>query len=369
MGRGAAAFHESTGIVGVTGVHQVVAGAAPRDAITNHVMAARAVIRSMGLRSEVFAEPRHTASSLSADVLPYERWDGIAESDDIAVIHYSIDSPAFTYVAARAGGVALHYHNITPPALLWPWAPALAVQCAQGRTRLAQIAASAMAAAADSEFNARELRAVGIAEPSVIGILRGPGLAEVAPAARAPGSTAQRILFVGRGVPNKAQDELILAVASLRQAGVDAELRLVGAWGGNRAFEERCRWVAERAGAEPYVHFLGSIDDAALAAEYRDATVFACASRHEGYCVPIIEAMAAGLPIVARAAGAVPETTGEAGFLLDDPTPSEMAEAMALVIDGALGHRMREGRGAQLAHHSADATEARLREFVAMVAS
>jgi glycosyltransferase involved in cell wall biosynthesis len=351
------------------GVHQVVAGAAPRDAITNHVLAARTVIRSMGLRSEIFAEAQHTAGTLAGDVLAYQEWDAIAARGDLAIIHYSIDSPAFEHVAVRADRVALHYHNITPPDLLWPWAPRLAAQCAHGRHDLARIAGMTSRAAADSQFNASELTPLGVNDVAVVGILRGPGLAGVEPATGGCSSATHRILFVGRGVPNKAQDELIIATASLRQAGVDAELRLVGSWGGNRAYEERCRWVARRSGVEPHVHFLGSVDDAALAAEYRDAGVFACASRHEGYCVPIIEALEAGVPIVARAAGAVPETTGRAGLLLEDPTPSMMAEAIAHVLGGAMADDMALARLDQLAHHSAPATEERLRAFVSGLVS
>ncbi len=353
----------------MSGVHQVLAGAAPRDAITNHALAARKVIRSMGLRSEIFAEAQHTAPALAGDVLDHHDWDAVAERRDVAIIHYSIDSPAFRYVADHADRVALHYHNITTPDLLWPWAPRLAAQCAEGRRGLARVASLAAHAAADSHFNASELAPLGVEDVAVVGILRGPGLAGVVPAPARPGSATHRVLFVGRGVPNKAQDELILATASLRQTGIDAELRLVGSWGGNRAYEERCRWVAQRSGVEDHVHFLGSVDDAVLAAEYRDAHVFACASRHEGYCVPIIEALEAGVPVVARAAGAVPETTGRAGLLLDDPTPSMMAEAIAQVLDGAMADNMPRARVDQLTQHSAPATEGRLRAFVSDLVS
>ena len=350
------------------GVHQVVAGAAPRDAITNHVLAAREVIRGMGLRSEIFAEERHTAGELRGRIHPHQAWETLTESGDAAIIHYSIDSPAFAHVAAAATRVGIHYHNITPPDLLWAYAPALARQCAEGRKRLRPMVHVASSAAADSAFNASELIDLDMVDVSVVGILRGPGLA-TAPRAGAAGRSARsRILFVGRGVSNKAQDELILALGSLLQAGHDVELRLAGSWGGNRAFESRCRWLVGRVAAAGRVHFLGSVSDEELAIEYRDADVFACASRHEGYCVPIIEALEAGVPVVARAAGAVPETTGRAGILLNDPTPSHMAEAIAAVLGGALRDEMHAGRLEQLAIHSNDATTARLRAFVETLA-
>ena len=80
--------------------------------------------------------------------------------------------------------------------------------------------------------------------------------------------------------------------------------------------------------------------------------------------MPILEAMEAGLPIVARAAGAVPETAGRAALLLDDPTPSELAEAIDILRGEPLQTGMQEGRTEQLAHHSPRATAARLASFI-----
>jgi glycosyltransferase involved in cell wall biosynthesis len=354
----------------VSGVHQVLAGAAPRDAITNHALAARQVIAGMGIRSEIFVEGRHLHPALRGIVHPHEEWHRRASAGDVAILHYSIDSPAFADVAASAGGTAIQYHNITPPELLWRYSPALAVQCAGGRRRLGAIMEGALALAADSRFNADEMVALGASDVDVVGILRHPdGTRDMSSpgSARARGS-GLRLLFVGRGVPNKAQDDLILTLAGLIHTGVDAHLRLVGSWGGNRGFESRCRWLAKRTGVIDRVAFLGSIDDDALAREYAAADIFACASRHEGYCVPILEAMEAGLPIVARAAGAVPETAGAAALLLNDPKPSEFAEAIAAVASGCLSQAMRQARADQLAHHSPDTTAARLRDFVERLA-
>ena len=110
------------------------------------------------------------------------------------------------------------------------------------------------------------------------------------------------------------------------------------------------------------VAFLGSVSDAALDSEYASADAFVCMSRHEGFCVPIIEAMEAGLPVVARRAGAVSETLGQGGVLLDDPTPSDMAEAIIALLAGEIPV-LASGRDAQLEHHSEQATGQRLRAF------
>lgn len=345
------------------GIHQVVAGAAPRDAITNHVMAAREVIRAAGLRSEVFGDSRHIAGDLTNDVFPEQQWGARARSGDLAILHYSIDSPAFAYVRQRAARSAIHYHNVTPPELLWTDAPALAMQCADGRRRLGDFADLVTHAAADSAFNAAELDDLGFPDAQVIGVLRQAGTPQREPRS-ARSDIATRVLFVGRGVPNKCQHDAILAIGALRQAGHTAELRLVGAWGGNRAYLERCRWTAHAAGVADAVHFLGSVTDDDLAQEYAHADLFLCLSEHEGYCVPVLEAIAAGLPLIGFNAGAVPETMGAAGLVLDDKRPSVVAEAIMAVRAGALDDRMRLGRAEQGAQHSQVAVADRLVRFV-----
>ena len=154
------------------GVHQVLAGAAPRDAITTHALFARDAIRSMGLRSEIFCDAPHLAGELTQRVRPHTAWERFAREGDHAILHYSIDSAAFEYVYERAARSAIHYHNVTPPDLLWRDAPALALQCARGRDRLASFTGRVSAAAADSVFNADELAQVGMPDATVIGVMR-----------------------------------------------------------------------------------------------------------------------------------------------------------------------------------------------------
>ena len=347
----------------VRGVHQVLAGAVPYDAITRHALAAREVIRGMGLRSEILCEADHIDGTLAGEILPDAAWDRIAEPGDVAILHYSIASPAFDRVLERCGSAAIHYHNITPAELLWRFAPAIAQECAAGRRRLAELADRVGHAAADSAFNADELTALGFPDPAVVGVLRRPRPAAEGHS-RDGGPT--RLLFVGRGIPNKAQRDLVLALAAMRHTPLDAQLTLIGAWGGAEAYEAHCRELAARLRLGDRLRILGSVGDATLAQAYADADLFLCLSDHEGYCVPVVEAMEAGLPVVAYAAGAVPETLGAGGLLLEDKSPSLVAEAVAETLrNDALRERMAEGRRAQLAELSHEATAARLRAFVA----
>lgn len=345
----------------MTAVHQVLAGAAPRDAITNHALEAQRVITGLGLQSEIFAEGQHIDPSLRSRIHGHDEWPRWASDGDTLIVHYSIDSPAFHELLVRAGTVGLQYHNITPPELLWRYSPSLARQCAEGRRRLAELVAHIDVAAADSVFNAAELQDLGFEDPHVIGILRDQERTIVS---GEPVDDRIRMLFVGRGVANKAQDDLVLTLASLKQAGIAATLRLAGGWGPGTAFEARCRWLARRLDVEQDVAFLGSVSDHQLAQEYAVATVFTCASRHEGYFVPGIEAMEATLPIVAAAAGAVPETIGGAGLVIENASPSALAEAVLECAKPDARHRFSGARRRQLEHHSHRATSERLVTFV-----
>jgi L-malate glycosyltransferase len=344
-------------------VHQVAAGVVPRDAISHHLLEARSVIRGMGLRSEIFADADRVHPLMLGEVRPHTAWERHTRPGDVAIVHYSIASPAFDWVLARADRVAIHYHNITPAELLWEDAPAVALECAAGRRALGGLVGRVAATAADSEFNAREMVDLGFPPPAVLGVMR----QALPPAVRRPRADGgpPRLLFVGRGVPNKAQHDLILALAALRQAGVRAGLMLVGTWEGIEPYERRCRRLAERLGVDDAVAFTGSVGEAELAQAYADSDCFVCLSDHEGFCVPALEAIGADLPVVAYAAGALPETVGRAGLLLDEKQPSLVAEAVVETLgNAALARRMAEGRREQLDRFSSERLGERLRDWV-----
>src|SRR5262249_12472800 len=96
---------------------------------------------------------------------------------------------------------------------------------------------------------------------------------------------------------------------------------LVGGSGCDRYRDAVARFV-DRAELRGAVELVGGVSEAQLGAYYDAADVFVCLSRHEGFCVPVIEAMAHGLPVVARATTAVTETVAEAGLLLPDDVPA-----------------------------------------------
>jgi glycosyltransferase involved in cell wall biosynthesis len=155
------------------------------------------------------------------------------------------------------------------------------------------------------------------------------------------------LLFVGQLLPHKRPDLLVEAahIAST-YLEVDAYLMLVG----HARLQSYQRAIVElvRELNLPRVHVVGTVSTPDLVAFYANARALVTASEHEGFCVPLLEAMAFRVPIVARACGAIPETVANGGLLLPpDGGPALMAEAFAAVVHDDALHRDLVDRGQQ----------------------
>jgi glycosyltransferase involved in cell wall biosynthesis len=160
------------------------------------------------------------------------------------------------------------------------------------------------------------------------------------------------LLFVGRIAPNKAQHDLVSMLAAYRRFhDPRARLRLVGGSSSNGYLTALRNYIREL-GLGDAVTLTGAVSAAALAAYWRHADVFVVASEHEGFCVPLLEAMHHSVPIVAYGAAAVPETLAGAGLVLRDKRAAVFARAVARVVDDS---RLRE--------HLVSAGHARLHDF------
>jgi len=177
------------------------------------------------------------------------------------------------------------------------------------------------------------------------------------------------IVTVGRLVPNKRIDELLRTFACYQRTCVpEARLAIVGSGDGFESYAAACRRLAGDLGlADP---FAGRLDDAALDALLRRATAYLACSEHEGFCVPLVEAMRRGLPIVARDFGAVAETLGGAGIAAPrEAGPAELAELLHLAVtDAELGAALAAGRAERLAALDPTVIGGRLLELLGGIA-
>lgn len=314
--------------MGASRIDQFVPSLARHDAIGNHVLQLRRLLRANGYRSDIYYE--HVDPHLSGDTLPFSVCDPAPQGDRTILYHASTHSDmTYWLMRAAAGGqrIVVDYHNITPARYFSRWDLPAARSMELGRHQLAELAPFVTSALADSEYNAAELADFGIdgaaACPILLDLDEYHG--EPDPAALSRLDTHPLWLFVGRIAPNKCQHDVLAAFAVYRRLyAPDARLVLVGSSTSSRYLGALLSLVAEL-GLENSVDMPGSTPFPVLLAYFRRADVFVCLSEHEGFCVPVIEAMELGVPVVAYPAAAVTETVAGAGVLVPDKDPLTVA--------------------------------------------
>ena len=347
-------------------VNQWVPAAHTGDAIGDSARRVRALLRAMGHDSELYAltiddELRH-------DVRRFD--DPASRRGDITIFHYALPSPMTEAFAALPAGRVLQYHNVTPASYFAPYDPALFRLASLGRHELATLAGRVDLALGDSEYNRQELAALGFARTGVFPIA--VDTTRVTQAASRPAldeildDGLVNFLFVGRIAPNKKIEDHI-RLAEVYKRYVDAYYRFI--------FVGRCDVVpryyatvralmAEYRMLPDRFVFTGPVPDDELAVYYRRAAVYVSLSEHEGFCVPLLEAMAADVPVLAYAAGAVPDTLGGAGVQFAPKDLEYAAELLgALAFDDGLRADVIAGQRRRLA----DFGDARIRRDLTAV--
>jgi glycosyltransferase involved in cell wall biosynthesis len=309
-------------------VHQLIAAAAPGDAVTGQALAWQGAMRGWGTDGEIVAE--HVHPELEGTVRRLGARGGDLDGADALVLHYSVWSRAVEAALASAAPLGVCYHNVTPGPLIRPFNPRLADACDRARAELPRLRGRAAVLVADSGFNALELREAGVGEARVV-----PLILDVPrrPAPARPAGSPPSVVSVGRIVPNKRLDDVVRAFALYRRhRAAGATLTLVGSDGGFEGYRAALEDLVARVGGGG-VRFAGRVPDAERDAIYARADAYLCMSEHEGFCAPLVEALARGVPVVARRAAAVPETLGGAGLLVDEPDVLPLAaEALHEVV-------------------------------------
>ncbi len=337
-------------------VHQVLSGAGPHDAVTNQARAFRTLFGGWGWDGTDYAghiDPRVKDFAALRTLAP--------GPDDILFIHYSAYAPRLRKVLDMPQRTVLLSHNVTPAKWFWDYEPTVAVHCALGRRQLPEYAARADAVAGVSLYNAREL-----GSENVVPILFDP--TPLGPPRTADPAGPPELLFVGRLAPHKRQDELIRLIALLRRNRLpDATLRLVGE-PLNPNYLEALSGLASSV-APGAVTIESSLSTAELRDRYARASAFVCLSEHEGFCIPLLECFATGLPVLSRPVGGIPEVAGDAALLVEDRDLAVVAELVALAVEDAeLRATLRARAAARLEAYAPARVAEQLRELVLRVA-
>ncbi len=314
-------------------IHQVLATLGYGDAIGREVLGIQRVLREHGYVSDIFVETAdHRLEALTRD---YRELVDCSHPDNLLIHHFSLGSKASRTAFALPDRMALVYHNITPPEYFVGVHRTLARQCFRGRRELAAYAARCDLALGDSEFNRRELEALGFPRTAVLPVVPDFSHLDRTPnwmMARQFDDDWTNILFVGRIIPNKKIEDLIRCFHAYQALhNPRSRLLLVGAFSGFERYLASLHHLIAALGT-PHVHFLGHVSDEELAAYYRIADLFLCASEHEGFCVPLVEAFYMEVPVLAYAAAAVPATMDGAGVLYEDQDPRYVAGLMDAIL-------------------------------------
>ncbi|MEJ2210823.1 MAG: glycosyltransferase family 4 protein [Anaerolineae bacterium] len=355
-------------------IHQIMPGFLYGDALGNQAVRIRALLQSWGYRSQVYAQFRD--QRLEDPGLDYRRYHD--DADDVLIFHYSIGSPVTEFVRELSARVVPYYHNVTPPGYLRGYNEPLADLLEQGRRELALLRDAPLALAA-SEYNRQEMLALGFKRVEVLPYLitfdwlrasaEGPAGQAIA---RRFDDGAVNLLFVGRLVPNKRQDDLIRAFhAYHRLVNADSRLLLVGSDANAPGYRLELEALAQALGLAGHVHLLGAAGPReGLGGYYRAADLFLCLSEHEGFCIPLVEAMAFDLPVLAYRAAGVPYALGGAGVLVNQKRYDLLAELIDLLVrDDERRRAVVAGQRRRLAALAPARVEEHLRACVAQMAA
>jgi glycosyltransferase involved in cell wall biosynthesis len=345
-------------------VHQILPRFYQGDAASNMALAIHRALERQGLDSHIYAEglDEYGAGFARLD-REYHRF--VDNRDDLLIYHYAIYCENFRLYLRSRNRRVLVYHNITPAEYFEPYDPGTARLCRRGREILPLLKEGDLFLGV-SEFNRGELLKLGFEEERT-GVLPAAvdvgalGLREADYGYKASLMDGRvNLLHVGRVVPNKRIEDIIkLFYYYHRFVNACSRLVLVG-----KVFRPYAMYLwrmVDELDLNGNVSFMGLVDPSRLKTSYQCADFYISMSEHEGFCVPLLEAFHFGIPVLAYAAGAVPETMGNAGALFtekDYPLLGEFLEALR--HDAPLRERIVEAQKLRLEEFSEEAFQGRL---------
>ena len=349
-------------------VNQWVPAAHKGDAIGDSARRMRGLLRHMGHTSEIYALT--IDDELKGDVRPFA--DPAATRGDLTMFHFALPSPMTEAFARLTGGRLLQYHNVTPASYFAPYDPALFRLASIARQELATLVGRVDLALGVSDYNRRELEALGFEPTGVLPLA--VDLSRITRPVQRPAldkildDDFVNFLFVGRIAPNKKiEDHIRLAEHYKRYVDAYYRFIFVGKYDAVpryfttiRALMTEYRLLNER-----FV-FTGPVPDEDLAVYYRHSAVYISLSEHEGFCAPLLEAMAADVPVLAYSAAAVPETLGGAGVQF---APKDMEYAAELLGSLAFDDDLRRSVIAGQRRRLTDFDDQRIERHLAAIVS
>ena len=348
-------------------VHQFVPVLERGDAIGNHALAIREFLRGKGYESEIFVwragkgMRRHCRKYLD-----YPRW---SSSENVLLYHFGVSSPMTSFLLKAPDRKAIIYHNITPEDFYRGVSDRIYYILRRGRRELAGIAEKVDLAIADSEYNRHELVELGFKDTVTVPLLLDFEQYGISPATSIlnkfdDGRT--NMIFVGRISPNKKQEDIIRAFSVYKKyINGSSRLFIIGQNHQVPEYNVMLERLIDSLGIED-VYLTGGVTQAELNAYYSIADLFLCMSEHEGFCIPLIECMHFGVPVLAYDSSAVTGTLDGSGILFTEKDFARVAEMMDLVIsDENLKERIIRGQKERLRRYGRERVEEELMDSLA----
>lgn len=307
-------------------VHQLVHTLSYGDAISTEVLALQRVFRGLGFESEIFSINAHP--KLKGQAKDFESFPKDFSGE--VILHYSLGSPLNTlYLSLTKATRTLIYHNLTPAKWFRGVNPRIVSDIDDGIRELPILCRESSRLLADSAFNASEIRALGFGAEVLDLPLdkdkwdrpRNDGIFNIV-----KNDPSLHVLHVGRIAPNKCIEDIIKPFYFLHKyINPQSKLWLVGIDIDTELYSFSLKRLADGLGIGYAVQFVGCLDDGEVRSMYEASSVYLCMSEHEGFCLPILEAMHFGLPVISFASTALTETVGSGGILLKEKKHFETA--------------------------------------------
>jgi glycosyltransferase involved in cell wall biosynthesis len=316
----------------ITSIHQFLPVLARYDAIGETVLRIQKTLHQWGYDSEIFVEtPIDQTSDITKKYLDYQE-----NNSDIVIYHHSIGSILADFTSKLKISKILFYHNITPPKFFEPYNKTIVSELYNGRQQTEKLAKFFDYAMAASNYNKSELYQVGFKQvfsmQYFIDLERFDKI-KIKENIVQKYSKSKNIIFVGRRSPNKKIEDLLKVFAFFKIFNPDSNLFILG---GSWSVEEYAKTLEDlltQLHIKDNVVFVNTLTDEELASYYKISHVFLCMSEHEGFCIPLLEAMYFGLPIIAYNSSAVPDTLGGSGILVNHKKYGEIAEIISIIIN------------------------------------
>lgn len=315
---------------------QIIPSLAHGDAVSNDTIAIQTILREEGYETGIYS-----------DIIDPRLPEGIAKplrklpclrKEDLLIYHACTGASLNFQLPQFGGKKLLIYHNITPPSFFHHYSREIEAIQKRAYEGMRFLSDKVDYCIADSDFNRSDLQSFGFGCPIDVC----PIIIPFADYKQHPdpktmnhyqGDGWTNLLFVGRIVPNKKQEDVIQAFYFYhKEYNPKSRLFLIGSGSGMEKYEYRLRNYTKMLDISNHVFFLGHIRFSEILSYYSLADAFVCMSEHEGFCVPLIEAMLFETPIVAYDSSAVSDTLGRGGLLIKEKNPHLTAGAINRVI-------------------------------------